>query len=418
MPGWPEGARSVCLETQRVSQHVDSNKSDDMKTAVTHLLLSAFTMLLLACTHSVTEAQSDDAIVDPDDAKLVFSSLEIDQTNRGTININGYDRHFSVTFPTSYDNGVTYPVVLFFHGCMCGPNVTDETILRYLDWKPRLESYSEDFITIKVSAFSEKKPAVPQEVDGGGARGMWFWHEGFESERDDFAFVHTLLKALLASSDINIDPENIFGVGHSSGAIFLISFVLGGPIDLTDVSLSDTYAFRAISVSGGSTLRKGIVDFKGNTPSTLPSVFHVQGERDRGLWFNGQETVKRGINFLEFAAPFPPTIIDGLRETRHGLTYSAWDENAPSNPSTLQRWAEHLNLEYSGYEEYSQYYLYDFAPVTTSENVLIGMRIKDCGHGFAADQYQSDFFRIFSQQDGDLRAYDSEISRDTSMRFC
>jgi hypothetical protein len=182
--------------------------------------------------------------------------------------------------------------------------------------------------------------------------------------------------------------------------------------------LSDTYAFRAISVSGGSTLRKGIVDFKENTPSTLPSVFHVQGERDRGLWFNGQETVKRGINFLEFAATFPPTIIDGLRETRHGLTYSAWDENAPSNPSTLERWAEHLNLEYSGYEEYSQYYLYDFAPVTTSENVLIGMRIKDCGHGFAADQYQSDFFRIFSQQDGDLRAYDSEISRDTAMRFC
>jgi len=25
--------------------------------------------------------------------------LEVDQTNRGTININGYDRHFSVTFP-------------------------------------------------------------------------------------------------------------------------------------------------------------------------------------------------------------------------------------------------------------------------------------------------------------------------------
>ena len=61
---------------------------------------------------------------------------------------------------------------------------------------------------------------------------------------------------------------------------------------------------------------------------------------------------------------------------------------------------------------------YDFAPVTTPENVLIGMRIKDCGHGFRADQYQSDFFRIFSQQNGDLRAYDNKISRDTAMRFC
>jgi poly(3-hydroxybutyrate) depolymerase len=279
-----------------------------------------------------------------------------------------------------------------------------------------LEPYKEDFIIIRMSAYSEKKPAV--RVDDGGARGMWFWHEGFESERDDFAFVHTLLKALQSSSDINIDPENIFGVGHSSGAIFLLSYVLGGPIDLTDVSINDTYTFKAISVSGGSTLRKGIVDFKENTPGTLPSVLHIQGERDKGLWFNGQETGKRGINFLEFAAPSPPTILDGLRDTRHGRTYSAWDENTPSNPSTLERWAEHLNLEYSGYEEYLQYYVYNFAPVTTSENVLVGIRIKDCGHGFAADQYQSDFFRIFSQQNGDLRAYDSEISRDTAMSFC
>jgi len=382
-----------------------------MKTVVTLFLLSGCTMLLLACTMVEPPGQ-------PDDARLVFSSLEFDQTNRGTININGYDRHFSVTFPTSYDKGETYPVVLFFHGCICRPDATDETVLRYLDWSPRLEPYREDFIIIKMSAFSEKKPKTPQEVDGGGARGMWFWHEGFESDRDDFLFVHTLLKALQSSSEINIDPENIFGVGHSSGAIFLISFVLGGPLDLPHVSFNDTYAFKAISVSGGSTLRKEIVDFKENTLGTLPSVLHIQGERDKGLWFNGREAGKRGLDFLEFAVPFPPAIINGLRDTEHGLTYSAWDENTPSNPSTLGGWADHLNLEYSGYEEYSQYFLYKFTPVTTSENVLIGIRIKDCGHGVAADQYQSDFFRIFSQQNGDPRAYDSEISRDTTMGFC
>ncbi len=368
----------------------------------------------LTCCIAFAQTQSE-----PDDTKLVFSSLEADQTNRGTININGYDRHFSVTFPTSYNDSATYPVVLFFHGCMCRPSFTKETILSYLDWSPRLESYKEDFITIKMSAYSEKKPEVPQVVDEGGARGMWFWHEGFELERDDFTFVHTLLKALQSSPDINIDPENIFGVGHSSGAIFLISYALGGPIDLTDISINDTYTFKAISVSGGSTLRKGIVDFKENTPGTLPSVLHIQGERDGGLWFNGQETGKSGINFLEFASiANGSAIVDGLRDTIHGFTYSAWDENTPSNPSTLERWAEHLSLEYSGYEEYSQYYVYNFAPVTISENVLIGIRIKDCGHRFTADQYQSDFFRIFSQQNGDLRAYDSKISRDTAMRFC
>jgi hypothetical protein len=247
---------------------------------------------------------------------------------------------------------------------------------------------------------------------------MWFWHKGFEAERDDFAFVHTLLNALQSSSDINIDPENIFGVGHSSGAIFLLSYVLGGPVDLAVTGLNETYSFKAISVTGGSDFREGIVDFKENTPSTLPSVFHIQGERDQGLWFNGQERGKRGIDFQEFANPSPPTIVDGLRETVHGRTYSAWDENTPSNPSTLQKWAEHLDLEYSGYEDYSQYYLYNFPPVTTSENALIGMRIKDCGHGITVDQYQSDFFRAFAQQDGDLRAFDSAISRDTAMRFC
>jgi len=397
-----------------------------MKTVVTLFLLPGVMMLLLACAQEppgVSDKGNVEPAKQPDATKLVFSSLELDQTNHGSININGYDRHFSVTFPTSYDNSVAYPVVLFFHGCMCRPDHTEEIIKSYLDWKPRLDSYKDDFITIKMSAFSEKKPEVPQDVNEGGARGMWFWHEGLESERDDYAFVDTLLTELLSSSDINIDPENIFGVGHSSGAIFLLSYVLGGPIDLgsdlTDISINDSYTFKAISVTGAATFRKGIADFKENTPATLPSVLHIMGEQDGGLWFNGQETGKSGINFLEFASvENGATIIDGLRDTIHGLTYSAWDENTPSNPSTLQKWAEHLNLEYSGYEEYSQYYLYNFAPVTTSENVLVGVRIKDCGHRLTADQYQSDFFRIFSQQNGDLSEYDSVISRDTAMTFC
>jgi len=378
-------------------------------------------MLSLACTQ-VPSDEHGNGMVEPakqsDDAMLVFSSLELDQTNRGSININGYDRHFSVTFPTSYDKDKAYPVVLFFHGCMCRPSHTEEIIKSYLDWKPRLDSYKNDFITIKMSAFSEKKPEVPQEVDEGGARGMWFWHEGFESERDDYAFVDTLLTELLSSSDINIDPENIFGVGHSSGAIFLLSYVLGGPVDLTDVSINDAYTFKAISVTGGSTLRKGIVDFKENTPGTLPSVLHIQGERDKGLWFNGQETGKSDINFLELATPYPPIIVDGIRSTAHGRTYSAWDENTPSNPSTLGKWAEHLDLDYSGYEEYSQYYVYNFAPITTSKKVLVGVRIKDCGHSLTADQLQSEFFRVFSHQDGDMAEFDSAISRDTTMTFC
>ena len=41
-------------------------------------------------------AQNDNGNVEPknqpNDTELVFSNLELDQTNRGTVNINGYDR--------------------------------------------------------------------------------------------------------------------------------------------------------------------------------------------------------------------------------------------------------------------------------------------------------------------------------------
>jgi poly(3-hydroxybutyrate) depolymerase len=355
-----------------------------------------------------------------DDAELVFSSLDINETNRGTVNINGYDRHFSVSFPPSYDREKAYPVVLFFHGCRCRPNTSDEAILNYLDWSPRLEPFKEGFIIVRMSSFSEKKPAV--RTEDSGARGMWFWHEGLAHDRDDFTFVHRVIKSLHSSSDINIDPEKLFAVGHSSGAIFLLSYVLGGPSDLADISLNDTYKFKAISVTGGSTFRKGIVDFNENTPRSLPSVLHIQGEQDKGLWFNGHETGKSGINFLSFAAPQPPIINDGLRDTIHGRTYSAWDENTPSNTSTLQKWAKNLGLKYAGYEDHRQYYIYNFAPITTSEptsdKLLVGMRVKDCGHRFPADEVQAKFLRVFSKQNGNMKKFDTEISRDTSFKFC
>ena len=99
-------------------------------------LLSGSMMLLPACSRVSPDESRDSGTPTPasssqsGDAELVFSSLDIDQTNRGTVNINGYDRHFSVTFPTSYNRDDAYPVVLCFHGCMCRPTVSDEGVLR------------------------------------------------------------------------------------------------------------------------------------------------------------------------------------------------------------------------------------------------------------------------------------------------
>ncbi len=59
-----------------------------MKTAATRILQSGFTMLLLGCAQ-VSPERIAKPTNPPDDAKLVFSSLEADQTNRGTISIDG-----------------------------------------------------------------------------------------------------------------------------------------------------------------------------------------------------------------------------------------------------------------------------------------------------------------------------------------
>ena len=82
-----------------------------IRTKAAALFLLSLSMMLLPAYTRVSPDESRDSgtstpVSSPqsDDAELVFASLEIDQTNRGTININGYDRHFSVTFPTSYDN--------------------------------------------------------------------------------------------------------------------------------------------------------------------------------------------------------------------------------------------------------------------------------------------------------------------------
>ncbi len=59
-----------------------------MKIVVTLFLLSGVTMLLLACTQVSTDASENGNVepaIQPDDMKLVFSSLELNQTNRGSI---------------------------------------------------------------------------------------------------------------------------------------------------------------------------------------------------------------------------------------------------------------------------------------------------------------------------------------------
>ena len=100
-------------------------------------VIAAYSVVFAAWAQAQSDNVADEPSKQGDDSKLVFSSLELDQTNRGTININGYDRHFSVTFPASYNNEDAYPVVLFFHGCMCRPDFTEESPRCRKRWSSR-----------------------------------------------------------------------------------------------------------------------------------------------------------------------------------------------------------------------------------------------------------------------------------------
>ncbi len=350
------------------------------------------------------------------DCLFLLPTLEEGQFNRGTININGNIRHFSIAFPPGATRMNSYPIVIDFHGSYVNQRANENFVNGALEkgW-PKFEHFLDrGFIVLKISSYSDKKQAADV--------GKFLWHEKYDNDRDDFLFVHKLIKQLLASEDIpfKIDSSSIFGTGFSSGGIFLYSYVLGGPTDQDQVELNDTYAFKAISVIG-TNLRKDIVDFKGNTPETLPSVLHIQGEKDKSLWFNGVEKEKGKIDFLEFADPPHPTIKDGLRGTAYGggWAYSAWNENENDKPSTLKKWSENLGVKYSDYETWAQYYVYNFTP--TDEQILVGMRIKDCGHGVdveAVRSIQAQFFDMIVSDSYSGSDFDSEISADTAHYFC
>ena len=188
---------------------------------------------------------------------------------------------FSVILPKGYDPSKSYPVVFRFHGAMSTNPlcVVDAPSFEYTSTagqglkfcRPKsLEQFQRSgFIFVNMSSYSKAKLT--------SLRGKWLWHAAF-SNREDFVFVHHAIKKLIASKVVNIDKNKMFARGHSSGGLFLYSFVLGGPDYLRGVRLQDTYHFRGISVSGAS-LRKGIIDFDSATPKMLPSLLHVQGEK-------------------------------------------------------------------------------------------------------------------------------------------
>ena len=235
---------------------------------------------------------------------------------------------------------------------------------------------------------------------------------------------------ILNKNNINffnsIDKNNIFLSGHSSGAHFIYSFILGGPPDI-NFKVLNNYKIKAISCSGAS-LRKNIFDFNIERPNidnnkeynirleeNLPSLLHVSGEYDTALWsFDGEncsmktpyncfENGKSEINFIYLLyklnrLPVPFKIDeDGYLIRPDGPVLPIWNENSNSKPSVLKKWADKLGKEY---EEYSKERMNDYI-INFSDNnselgqkVLIGMRIKNECHHHLTD-YKIEFFNMF-----------------------
>ena len=57
-----------------------------------------------------------------------------------------------------------------------------------------------------------------------------------------------------------------------------------------------------------------------------------------------------------------------------------------------------MGLDYSGYDEYSKNYIYNFDDAAESEDVLIGVRIKGCDHSVLVTDYQYNSFHSFSDE--------------------
>lgn len=77
-----------------------------------------------------------------------------------------------------------------------------------------------------------------------------------------------------------------------------------------------------------------------------------------------------------------------------------------------------MGLDYSGYDGYSKYYIYNFDDAAESEDVLIGVRIKGCGHGVWVTDCHYNFFRSVSGEGYSRADYDDYISKDTDFVFC
>ncbi len=177
---------------------------------------------------------------------------------RLTLNYDSLIREYEIHVPQGYDNQVSTPLVLNFHG---GAGNIDNA-KKGTQMSP--VSDKEGFIVVYPQASGEKTVR-------GITRGSWnairCCGTGKENNVDDVGFIRELVKEV--SKKVNIDQKRVYAIGHSNGAAFT---------ERLGCEASDIFA--AVAMNAG---RDSLNSCTGKIPSLFmqgtadPEVTHLAG---------------------------------------------------------------------------------------------------------------------------------------------
>lgn len=324
------------------------------------------------------ENQKDDQKVIIEDAEcFTKQSKENHSYQLCKMFVDNHERWFSYKTPTSRQDQQKSPVLFSFHGG--GANFTkDEQGLIASDALNMIESWVS---LVDIYSYIIVVPYGSLEEESG--KGRWFWKDG--DHRNDYLFIEVLLAWL--EKKFSIDKSRVFGTGHSSGGIFLYSWLSGGPFK-DPVYKTDPNFFRAFSASGAN-LNLGTVEA---SPQVLASVLHLNGENDDTQYWQVSDDVL-SEKHRECSQCFIETI-EGTTflHDPSGYWYPVWN---PETQSTVGNWSNALECE-SSYSQVksSCFETYQFSQCRQGSTVEV-RKLLGCGHPVKASRLRMDFFERF-----------------------
>ena len=209
------------------------------------LTILMLTIPLSGCLgNSIPEDVGPNDVLDEIENPWSFPSESLTQSFTD-INVNGEDRQFRLSAPSS-DAGTLLPVIIAFHG---GGGRTED-----FQQQNQFDQLGEDEKFIMVYAISEE--------DRTAAEGEWYLNTAATS-RDDNNYVEQILENL--TSSYCIDEDRLYGIGYSLGSMFTY-----------EIACQMNHQFAAVaSFAGTMPVNPETCDLSGSM-----AVMHIHGKLD------------------------------------------------------------------------------------------------------------------------------------------